>query len=252
MKVSKVLSILLSGAIFCSVGAHDFWVDGKNEDKFKAHIGYGHDFPKPEVIPAERAKLFEPLYIVKKDGAKIALKQAAENYLFEGEKLKEGSYVLAGDYKPTFWSRDANNKWHMDGTKNSVKDVEFCELAEMNAKKIVNVGDVKDDFIHKPIGQRIEIVPLDNPSDFRVDKPFKVQIFVDGKPLKRAKVVGTFEGFLADKYAFSGTANLEGVIDVMALRPGKWMLKVTHERAYADKNKCDEEILVATLSFDVK
>ncbi|MBE3021859.1 DUF4198 domain-containing protein [Campylobacter sp. 7477a] len=252
MQLSKAVSILLSGGLFCSVLAHDFWVSGTNEDKFNAHIGYGHDFPKPEAIPENRVKLFNPLYIVKSDGEKSELKQNGANYEFQGSKLANGSYVLAGDYKPTFWTKDSEGKWHMDGTKDNVKNSAFCELAVMNAKQIVIVGDKKDEFIHKTIGQTIEIVPLDDPRDIKVDKPFKVQVFLEGKPLKTGKVTGTFDGFLQDKHAFSGTTDLKGIIEIVALRPGKWLLEATHERDYKDQNKCDEEILLATLTLEVK
>lgn len=252
MKLNRaVLATAICGA-FLGANAHDFWVLGSNADKFSADIGYGHDFPKAEVIPDKRVKLFNPLYIVDKNGGKKVLKQSGENYHFETDRLKNGSYILAGEYKPTFWSKDIDGKWHMDGTRDSVSNVESCQLASMNAKTIIIVGDKKDEFIHTPIGHKVEIVPVDDPSEFRVDKPFKVQVFLDKKPLKTAKVTGTFDGFLKDKHAFYGTTDLNGIIDVLALRAGKWMLKVTHEIDFADKTKCDKEKISATLTFDVR
>ncbi|MDO5046174.1 DUF4198 domain-containing protein [Campylobacter sp.] len=248
----KILTSLVVAGVLSGVLAHDFWVIGSNGDKFGADIGYGHGFPAPEPISPERAKLFDPLYVLKKDGSKMVLKQAKESYHFEGDKLEAGSYVLAGDYKPTFWSKDKEGKWHMGGTKDKVANAESCQLAAMSAKSVVNVGEIQDEFISKPIGQKIEIVPLENPSNFIVEKPFKVQVFVDGKPLKRARVLGTYDKFLPNQYAFSGTANLEGVAEVMALKAGKWMLKVTHEQPYSDTKICDREVLVATFTFDVK
>lgn len=248
---NSLVSLAIAG-IFVSTNAHDFWVNGDNQNQFKAHIGYGHDFPKPEKIPENRTKLFNPLYVIKDGGAKTTLKQEGENYEFVGEKLANGAYILAGEYKPTFWSKDSDGKWHMDGTRVNTKNVEFCELAIMNAKSVISVGGAKADFIKKPIGQKIEIVPVDDPFELKVDKPFKVQVFLDGKPLKTAKVTGTFEGFLQDKHAFIGTTDLNGVIDVLALRPGKWLLEVTHEQPHKDAKVCEQEIIIATLTLEIK
>ncbi|CAD7288683.1 DUF4198 domain-containing protein [Campylobacter suis] len=250
--MKKTLICLAVAGLVGTSMAHDFWVDGKNEDKFNAHIGYGHDFPTPEKISEKRVKLFDPLYIVKQDGSKVKLNQSGENYEFSTEKLADASYILAGDYKPTFWSQDSDGKWHMDKTRKDVKNVEFCEVATMAAKRVISIGDKKHNFIHSPIGQSIEIVPLSDPFELKVDKPFKVQVFLDGKPLKTAKVTGTFDGFLKDKHAFSGTTDLKGVIEILALKPGKWLLEVTHERPYKDKEVCDVEMILATLVVNIK
>lgn len=246
-----LISLAVIGA-FVSANAHDFWVNGTNQSQFKAHIGYGHDFPNPEKIPEKRINLFDPLYIVKADKSKTTLMQKGENYEFVGEKLPDGAYALAGEYKPTFWSKDSDGKWHMDGTRANTKNVEFCELAIMNAKSVISVGGKKAEFLNKPIGQKIEIVPLDDPFELKVDKPFKVQVFLDSKPLKMAEVTGTFDGFLQDKHAFVGTTDLQGVIEVLALRPGKWLLEVTHKQAHKDTKTCDQDIIIATLTLEVK
>lgn len=252
MNVKKTLFVLVAAGACASAAAHDFWVSGNNGNKFTAHIGYGHDFPQPEAIPAERVKLFEPLSIIQSNGNKTALKQTGANYQYEGQKLGTGSYLLTGHYKPTFWTKDAQGSWHLDGTKQNTPHAEFCTYAIMNAKEVIHIGHASDAFTTKPTGQNIEIVPLGNPDNWRVDKPFKIQVFANGKPVKTAKVVGTFAGFAKDRHAFSGTTDLEGVIEVVALRPGQWMLKATKEQPYQDKKVCDEETRIATLTFRVK
>ena len=253
MKIYKFLTILLVSGLFCATSAHDFWVDGKNDgDKFKADIGYGHDFPKAEPIPSDRTKLFDPLYIVSENGAKTTLKQSGKNYHFESAKLGKGSYVLAGYYKPTFWTQDTDDKWHMDGTRANVKNPKMCELSAKYAKQIVSVDGAKSDFVKQPIGQTIEIIPVTDPTELVAGKPFVLKVFLDGKPLKQAKVVGVIEGYLQDKYTFSGRADLRGEIEIIAIKEGKWLFKVTHEREYKDKKVCESEKLQATLVVDIK
>lgn len=251
MKMSKALSVFLVGGIFCSLSAHDFWVTGKNADKFGADIGYGHSFPMPEKIEEKRVGLFEPLYIVDKSGAKTVLKQTGENYHYEGAKLKKGSYVLAGDYKATFWSKDKDGKWHQDGHKGNVQNVESCGFYARTAKSIIVESGEVEDFIYKPIGQITEIVPLSDVTKIKVDTPFKLQFFANGKPVKVAKVTGVIEGFPEGKYTFFGTTDLQGVIEVVAIKEGNWLFQAKHEMPYEDPKKCDKSELDASLVIKV-
>lgn len=248
----KFLTALAIGFSMVSVGfAHDFWVSGSNEKQFEADIGYGHDFPHPEEIAAARVVLFSPLSIISKDDKKV-LKQEGKNYHYVGDKLAKGSYILTGEYKPTFWVKDSKGKWSMDKNKKDSEDIKYCEVAQMLAKGIIDIEGANDEFVTKPINQVLEIIPLDTPSNFKVDKPFKVQVLFEGKPLKTAEVKGTFDGFLKDKKAFLGTTDLEGKIEILALKPGKWVLSVEHTSPYKDLAVCDENVIVSTLTFDVK
>nr|WP_314470475.1 DUF4198 domain-containing protein [uncultured Campylobacter sp.] len=248
--MKKSLALLAILGAFSVASAHDFWLFGQSGEKASVDIGFGHDFPKSEPIDAERVNNFEAPVILGKDG-KIALKQSGENYHYEGAKLKEGTYAVTGEYKPTFWTEDTDGKWHMGGTKETIKNAKFCRRATMSAKSVINVG-AEDDFITKSTGQRLEIVPLANPAKFKVGEPFKVKVLFEGKPLKIATIDGTFDGFLKDKSAFHATTDLKGETEVLALRPGKWVLKVVHKFPYADAKKCDEETAIASFTFEVK
>ena len=248
--MKKSLALLAVLGAFSVAGAHDFWLFGENGKKASVNIGFGHDFPKSEPIDAERVNNFEAPVILGKDG-KVTLKQSGENYHYEGAKLKDGTYAITGEYKPTFWTEDADGKWHMGGTKETIKNAKFCRRATMSAKSVINVG-AGDDFITKSTGQRLEIVPLENPAKFKVGEPFKVKVLFEGKPLKVATIDGTFDGFLKDKSAFHATTDLKGETEVLALRPGKWVLKVVHKFPYADAKKCDEETAIASFTFEIK
>lgn len=247
----KILTSLIAIGALSGAFAHDFWVTGSNNEKFEADIGYGHHFPKPEAIAEKRLNLFDPLYIVDKNGAKKTLKQVGENFHYEGEKLGNGTYILVGNYKPTFWSKDKDGKWHMDGTRENIKDVESCGFYARTAKNVVVVGEF-DDFVYKPLGQIAEIVPLSNVANIKAGEVFKLQFFANGKPAKTAKVTGVIEGFLEGKYTFFGTTDLQGMIEVVAIKEGKWLFEATQKNAYADSSKCDTEELSATITIDIK
>jgi len=144
-----------------------------------------------------------------------------------------------------------DGKWHMDKTKKDIKNAQYCEQASMFAKSIINIANDTNDFVTKPIGQKLEIVPLDNPSNFKVGAPFKVKVLLDGKPAKTIELKGTFDGFTKGQFAFYGRTNLKGEIEILPLRAGKWILLTEVTKAYENET-CDEVPYVATLTFQVK
>ena len=62
-------------------------------------------------MPDNRIALFEAPYIINKNGEKLSLKQTGENYHYERAKLEDGSYLIAGEYKPTFWTKAGDGTW---------------------------------------------------------------------------------------------------------------------------------------------
>ena len=249
MKINKMLLLFLAGA-FCSVFAHDFWVNGVNEnDKFKAHIGYGHDFPNPEPIAQKRVKLFEPLALVSKNG-KFVLTQSGENYEFQGAKLNGEAAILIGQYKPTFWSKDKNDKWSMDTNRQNGKDVTFCGLYEMTAKSFIN-GTGREIFTN-PAGLSLEIVPLGDITEILANKPFKFRVVSNAKAVRDVEVKGTYAGLGDGKYAFIAKTDENGVIEFLPQTSAIWMLKVKLNKTYKDPKICDDDEIISTLTFEVK
>lgn len=253
-------SHLLSG-IICFVfllssttlHAHDFWVTVPDTEKevFRADIGYGHDFPNPEPITADRTHLFEPLELVTADG-KITLDQVGENYAFQkAGALRKGSYLVLGSYRPTFWSNGPDGWTQTDRLQRP--DATYAQEAIMCAKTIINIqGAADDSLIKKPMGQRLEIVPLTNPADVAVGDTFPMRVLFDGKPLKTAVMEGTFAGFSDMEYkAFYGRTDLKGDIGFIPLKEGFWIVKVKHVVEHANKKRADELVLVSTLTFEI-
>ena len=112
--MNKHLFALLALAAFSSHSlAHEFWLFGSSKDVTSVEIGYADDFPTVEKIPDNRIALFEAPYVIAKNGEKLSLKQSGENYHYERGKLENGSYLIAGEYKPTFWTKASDGTWHM-------------------------------------------------------------------------------------------------------------------------------------------
>lgn len=262
MKKVLLASLLCSMAI--SAQAHRVWVqtDHIHEDEIlKADLGYG-EFPHLEAIPAKRLHFFERgMWLFGADG-KQKLKQTGEhNYHFEtGKSVKEGSYIVAADYKPTFWSKNAEG-WKQADMKDT-PNATYCELTAMYGKNIVNVGheSAGKEVISKPIGHELEIVPMDNPANINVSDLFKVKVLYRGEPLANVTLTATFDGFdpadntkthKVEAQAFSDTTADDGTVNIIPLRQGFWKAQVTYEVPFKDLSQCQVAKHYATLTFNI-
>jgi uncharacterized GH25 family protein len=256
-KIGFGLSIVCLFSLFLSAvpaaQAHELWVNasGFKDGLLKADLGYGHDFPGPEPIAAERLHIFKPLELFTPEKV-ITLDQVGENYAYQKKaKLKKGSFLVIGTYQPTFWSKGPGGWSQTDRIQRP--DATYVEEAIMCAKTIVDVdGAADEDFIARPVGQRLEIVPQTHPAKVNVAGKFPLQVLCDGKPAKFVVVEATFAGFSDKDYkAFQGRTDREGHIDVIPLQAGYWIVKVKHAFDHPDKARADEVVLVSTLTFTI-
>ena len=260
---------LLVASLLCTASlaqAHDLWVTApatlSPSETLKADLSYSHDFPYPDEIPADRLHIFEPLHITSPDGTKKDLVQQGKNYQYVSEsQLAKGSYVLTANYRPTFWSEFADDKWAQgDLTKNP--SAVACQQAQMFGKSIVVVdGGENLEAIRRPIGQELEIVPLANPNSAKMGKLFPVRVLFQGKPLADEIVTATADTIaLMDEEAthdhrepqiFSGKTDKEGKVNIIPLVEGFWKVKVKHKTPFANQKQCHENSLSATLAMQI-
>jgi uncharacterized GH25 family protein len=236
-----------------TTSAHELWVQqsGYKNGIIKANIGYGHEFPNPEPIPADRLHIFTPLALVTPAGT-LNMDQSGENYAFEKKiSLKKGSYMVLAFYKPTFWSNGDNGWAQTDRIQRP--DASYVEEAVMYAKTIVNVDGATDtSLISKPTGMDLEIVPLANPATIKPGNVFPMQVLLNGKPAHFVQVEATFERFAAKDYiAFSGVTDGYGHIDFIPLKAGFWIVRVKDTSEHPDKKKADERVLASSLTFTI-
>lgn len=261
-KTYKPLSVfavtLMAVFLIAATGAfaHEMWVnaDEPKDGVLNAVLGYGHTFPEPEAIAEDRLHIFKPLTLVAPSGS-VEMEQKGEHpYDYQAKTdLKKGTVLVLGEYRPTFWS-NGEGGWKQTDRKTR-PDATYVEEAIMYGKTILNIGGAMDeDLIAKPVGQRLEIVPQTNPAKLKAGEKFRVQVLVDGEPLKIAQVFATFGGFSHDPEntkAFVGKTDLRGMIDIIPLKHGYWYAKVTHKMPHADKTVADEIVMASTLSFHI-
>lgn len=251
--------LLLSSATF----AHEVWVDAGHThggEMLKAALGYG-DFPTLTPIPKEREHIFsKPMQLVSKDGSVDMVQSEKGNIYFTSPKpVEEGSYLVTAQYQPTFWSKNKDG-WKQENMK-QMPDASYCEQTRMYGKMVINAGHESAflDPVTKPVGQGLEIIPLDNPANAHIGQPFPLKVLFNGEPLEGETVVATFDGFTKkdpmdklhklEPQAFSDTTRPDGTVQLYALRKGFWKIRVVHKTDYPDQKECQKLASYATLTF---
>ncbi|QEY23176.1 DUF4198 domain-containing protein [Neisseria animalis] len=262
----KKTTLLLTCALLFSATAqaHRVWVETAHThggEILKAELGYG-EFPDLEPIAKERESLFKPMQLITERGKENLIRQRrGANYQFQSKSaVKDGSYIVTAEYVPTFWSKNAGG-WKRVSMK-EMPDATYCEQSAMYGKHIVNVGHESADtaVITRPVGHRLEIVPLDNPANIHVNDRFKVRILLNGEPLPNATVTATFDGFdtsdrskthKTEAQAFSDTTDDKGEVAIIPLRQGFWKASVEHKADYPDQSVCQKQTAYTTLTFQI-
>ena len=258
--------LLLATAI-CSVAlsaqAHRVWVQSeptKPNEILKVDIGYG-EFPTLEQISEKRLHFFDKgMVLVNSEGKQQLAQKGDKNYHFESNApIKEGSYVLAAEYKPTFWSKNAEG-WKQADMKNT-PNASYCEQTAMYGKNIINIGNIVDKAsVAEVVGHELEIVPMENPANIKVGERFKVVVLYQGEPLADATLTATFKGFdnsdnhhthKVEAQAFSDVTGEDGTVDIIPLKAGFWKASVVYDVPFKEPTQCQKAKHYATLTFDI-
>jgi uncharacterized GH25 family protein len=234
--------------------AHEIWANAQNPaagQPLVAILGYGHDFPNGEEIAAERVPIFYPMEVLNSKGEKLPLKAGDKNYISITEApVQDGTYLLVTGYKPTFWSYTPEGS--VMKAKNETPGATSCERYSRTAKGIVNIGGAVEDFVTKPIGKQLEIVPLVNPGAVKVGGDLPMQVLKDGKPLPKVEIKGTLEG---NKHQEAGNRDFwtktddQGKFTLNPIKEGLWTVMVDVQSDFPDKAVCDVEAGDSTLTF---
>lgn len=251
--VLAAMTVVFLFSMAQTVYSHEFWVFPLTyqDGVLKSNIGYGHNFPKCEPISDDRIHIFTPLQVATPEGS-VTLDQVGENYAYQKAlPLKNGSYPVFGTYKSTFWSKGTTGWAQKDRLERP--DAFYVQEAIMYAKSIVNVGAAPvNELATKPVGQRLEIVPMTNPTIAKPGDELVVKVLCDGNPVEGVTVTATYDLFEDKKHpAFEGKANKEGKVAIDSLKPGAWIVKARHAFKHPDQAKADEVVIVSTLFFQI-
>ena len=186
------------------------------------------------------------------DGKPVEVKLAPDQktFVFDGVATfaKPGAGMILVHRLPQVWSLTPEGM--KKGTKKDLPGATKSNLYEKFAKAIVPVGG-SDTGFDAVVGQKLELVPLTDPTKVKVGQDMDVKVLYDGQPTP-AVVLATYDGFTKNPntYAYYTETGDNGVAKVRITHPGLWMVRTEVKGAAAD-GAVDQEALRSTLTFCV-
>jgi len=253
MKKIFLFFLLLSFCLSAPIAhAHYLWLNiGDDRPKVgqtvRIEIGWGHKFPKDEVI---KEGFLNHVYALDSKGAVSLLKQISPAE-FEFVPAAKGTYTILSNIHPGFLTKTTEG--YTLKAKKGLENAVSCFRFDIRAKAIVNVGD-KAKISGQPVGDILEIIPLKNPKDLTKGEMFPVRVLYEGKCLSNIDVRATYAGFSdqPNTFAFSTMTDNEGVARIKIFKKGKWLVNVMHEIPYPKKDECDKYRYNYSFTFAVQ
>jgi uncharacterized GH25 family protein len=218
------------------------------------------DFPKSlNAVTPDRIDLFKL--------AGESIEKNIEKFEVQGNSLvatctfeKPGSFVLAAALKPKeirLTGKEFNEYLLADGLPNiyelrkkeGILDKDAVEYYSKYPKTIIQVGNKLDDFLTKPIGLPIEIVPKINPYMLKKGEKLDVLILFLGKPLPHAEIAWSYPG-QGEEFAGSTKTDEKGKASIPLTKAGPYVIRLTHME-WVKKPTHEWESYWTSLTFEV-
>ena len=237
-KILAVMGVYLAMASVLpqAASAHDLWLNMEDHylnttGKTEAKVVFGHNYPHFGLLVKEDQ--LSEFYYVAPSGIETTIDKT-------WEEVKGTSYGRPAGARVGAINCDQEGTYIVVASKKR-KGSKLTVASEKYAKSILVVGDGTKD-VRVPVGQRIEIVPLKNPSEIKPGEMLPVKVLFEGKPLE-TYVYGTYAGYYSEDEPFPVLArsNADGIAQVKIDRAGTWMVVSNHKVDFS-----------ASLTFAVK
>lgn len=260
-----IIFIMIFWGVSQQVSAHTLWINLTdyspkwNQDygaETKLYMGWGHRYPVDDFL---RPEALNEISLIRPDGSKKGLIPGTGGFLATRVKFEgPGEYILSAVMKPGFYTmyEKGEKVHHKLGPKEGLEGVILSLYFEQYAKALITVDNKAGNLFEKPVGHRLEIVPLANPYSLKGDggQILPLKVLFDGKPAKYARVYASYMGFSTkDDFAIATITDGEGVARVRLLHWGPWLIKAVKRFPASGemRQKCDEISLSATFTFEV-
>lgn len=127
------------------------------------------------------------------------------------------------------------------------------------SKTFVEVGDQEAPEYLKPIGHKLEIIPLSNPCRWRVGDEVSVRVLLDGKPAAKLRVSSGREGLPEHTYVEHVLTDSEGTARFKPARSGLWFIRThfigpagSQRHENSDVPAADWESFWASITFRIQ
>jgi hypothetical protein len=171
---------------------------------------------------------------------------------------RPGSYVLAFESNPSFSDLEAERFDRYVGHEGltaiaahrgtmGTTGQSGTELYSRRAKTLLQVGDARTGNVTRPIGQILEIVPLENPFALAPGAPLNLQVFWRGEPLEGATLSAAAIDASGDVQTF--TTSADGVVRIAAPAAKAMLYSVVWGVPAPNDARADYVTIFASLTF---
>lgn len=185
----------------------------------------------------------------------IALSEQPQRNTLDGQVSlpQAGSALLLGHRLPQTWcdTTEGVQPGERAALESQGKTVISVNRYEKFAKTLLNPLPT-DASYQQTMGQKLELLLLNNPAEINGSGKISAQVLLDGKPVQ-AEVSITYDGFSNEpsRYIESKNSDSQGMVEFQISQPGLWLLRsaVTQPQPQPD---VDNLYLRATLAFPIK
>jgi uncharacterized GH25 family protein len=233
-------------------GAHSLWLNidddrPKAGQKVRIEIGWGHKFPRDEVI---KEGFLNDIYALDLKGTRIPVKQISKTEI-EFIPPAQGIYTIAANIRPGFLSKTAEG--YSPHSKIYLKNAISCFYYDIRTKAFIYAEYTGRKLPHRVIGDPLEIVPLKHGIRCKQGEALPVKVVYNGKALAHADVYATYDGFSDKPYtwAIKTKTDKNGIARIDLLKTGNWLVNVVYEVPYSDQEECDNYRYNSSFTFIV-
>lgn len=251
--IRLVVAVILGVLLVSPALAHEFIVKpgkgaAKPGESITVSVLSAHVFMVSEEL--EDAANVKVRAVDASGSREVQLKADQKTLAYEGRAgfAKPGYGLLLGHRLPEVWTKTPGGM--QKGPKSAFPGATVSNVYEKFAKTLVLVG-APDEAWKKPVGQKLEIVPLEAPAGYRAGREAAFQVLYDGKPLS-TEVFATYDGCTKtpNSFAWYTEGDDKGVARVKFAKPGLWMVRVQHKAP--GKDGISEHVMRSVLVFEVK
>ncbi|MBW2052857.1 MAG: DUF4198 domain-containing protein, partial [Deltaproteobacteria bacterium] len=219
----EVLLVILFLSMSSFAYAHFEWLvpqtwQLEKGEKTRIILAYGHGFPTSEQLIDYKTYF---LSMITPDGQKQTLRPVVKEKWVEAEVQVQqpGVYIFSSEVPGEISKWVKTTEGYKDTSKEKINEDNVVEKwwVYRFCKCVVCGGKGKGDY-SKVLGAKIEIIPLNDPTDIRYGDILKVKVLFEGKPLSGSPVHSVYGGFKApshdDWYYQKVTTDKEGVAEV--------------------------------------
>lgn len=261
-------AVLGLGALACAgAGAHEFWM---LPQAFRLPVGgaatlslaVGEDF-EGDPMPFSRPLVADlrRLSLASDTDLRDLTPSSGSAASVHVNLPSAGTHVIALDTHPSFNVLPAD-KFNDYLKEDGLVDAQRARAAagteaspgreryRRNVKVILNAGARSDGTFRRRTGQRLELVPQQDPALLRPPKPMTFQVWFDDRPLAGALVrLWHGHGPGAEKLTLTKVSDSQGKVTLPLARDGTWMASVVHMVQAGAECDCDWDSYWGNLTF---